>query len=76
VTVTSDRTNPIAHHIGGRLSLPGTLAFGTHLGKLYADIRTFTFLGTPAVKSVRDYLPFALEDGSGRRIWRLNLLIV
>jgi hypothetical protein len=46
-----------------RFPLPGCLAFGVNHGKLDADLRTNALLGTPSVKSVHDYYPFAVEDG-------------
>jgi hypothetical protein len=47
--------------------LPGNLALGAHHGKLDTDLRTSALLGTPSVKSVHDYYPFAMED-KGRRL--------
>jgi hypothetical protein len=63
VTVTSTRTNNIVPRIGARLPFPGSLALGAQHGKNDADLRTCALLGTPSVHLVRDYYPFALEDG-------------
>jgi hypothetical protein len=63
VTVTSARTSTNVPRIGVGLSLPGSLALGAHHGKLNPDLRTSASLGTPSVKSIHDYHPFALEDG-------------
>jgi hypothetical protein len=63
VTVTSSRTNTNVPRIGARLPFPGSLAFGAQHGKLDADLRICALLGTPSVKSIQDYLPFAMEDG-------------
>jgi hypothetical protein len=37
---------------------------GAQHGKLDADLRTSALLGTPSVKSVIDFYPFAMEDVS------------
>jgi hypothetical protein len=63
VTVTCARTNTNVPRMGARLRLLGSLAMGAQHGKLDADLRTFTLLGTPSVQSVHDYYPFAMEDG-------------
>jgi hypothetical protein len=63
VTVTSARTTTNAPQIGARLLLRGSHTLGAQHCKLYVDLRTSTFLGTPSVQSVHDYYPFALEDG-------------
>jgi hypothetical protein len=63
VTVTSARMNTNVPRIGARLPLPGSLAVGAQHSKIDADLRTYALLGTPSVKSVHDYYPFALEDG-------------
>jgi hypothetical protein len=63
VTVTSARTSTNVSHIGARLPLPSSVALGAQHGKLDADLRTFTLLGTPSVLSAHDNYPFALEDG-------------
>jgi hypothetical protein len=63
VTVTSARTNTDILHKGARLPLPGSLALGAQHGKLDADLRTSTLLGTPSVQMVHDYYRFALDDG-------------
>jgi hypothetical protein len=64
VTVTSARTNTNVPRIGARLPLrPGSLALGAQHGKLDADLRTSTLLGTPSAQSIHDYYPFAMEDG-------------
>jgi hypothetical protein len=63
VTVTSARTNNNVPNIGARIPLPGILSLGSQHGKLDADLRISTLLGTPSVQSVHHYYPFALEDG-------------
>jgi hypothetical protein len=63
VTVTSARTNTNVPRIGAHLPLPSNLALGAQQGKLDADLRTSTLLGTPSVQSVHDYYPLAMEDG-------------
>jgi hypothetical protein len=63
--VTSARTNTNVPQICARLLLPGSLALGTQLGKLDADLCTSALLGTPSVQSVHDYYPFTMEDGGG-----------
>jgi hypothetical protein len=64
VTITSARTNTNVPRVGARLPLPGSLALGDQHGKLDADLRTSALLGTPSVRSVHYYYPFALEDES------------
>jgi hypothetical protein len=63
VMVKSALTNTNVPHIGALLPLPGSLALRAEQGKLDADLRTSGLLGTPSDQSVRDYYPFALEDG-------------
>jgi hypothetical protein len=63
VTVSSARTNTNVPRICARLPLHGSLPLGARHGKLYADLRTFALLGTPSVQSIRDYYPFAMENG-------------
>jgi hypothetical protein len=82
VTVTSARTSTNVPRIGVGLPLPGSLALGAHHGKLDADLRTSALLGTPSVKSIHDYHPFALEDGGRlapmavKLVDRLAILVV
>jgi hypothetical protein len=51
-------------------------------GKLDADLRTSALLGTPSVKSIHDYYPFAMEDGgrlapmAAELVDRLAILVV
>jgi hypothetical protein len=47
VTVTSARTSTNVTQRGAHLPLPGSLALGALRGKLDADLRTFSLLGTP-----------------------------
>jgi hypothetical protein len=47
VTVTSARTNTGVPRIGAHIPLPGSLALGAQNGKLDADLRTSSLLGTP-----------------------------
>jgi hypothetical protein len=61
VTITSARMDTNVPHIGARLPLLGSLALGAQHGKLDADLRTSTLLGTPSVQSVHDYYPFVVE---------------
>jgi hypothetical protein len=75
VTVTSARTNTNVPRICARLPLPGSLALGAQHGKLDADLRTFALLGTPWVKSIHDYYPFAMEDGGRLAPMATELLI-
>jgi hypothetical protein len=63
VTVTSARTNINVPRIGARLPISGSLALGAQHAKLDADLCTPALLGTPSVKSIHDYYPFAMEDG-------------
>jgi hypothetical protein len=49
VTVTSALTNTNVPRICARLPLPGNLASGAQHGKLDADLRTSTLLGTPSI---------------------------
>jgi hypothetical protein len=54
VAVTSARMNTNVPRICDGLPLPGSLAMGAQHGKLEADLRTSTLLGTPSVQSVHD----------------------
>jgi hypothetical protein len=63
VTVTSARTNTNIPRIGARLPLHGSLALEAQHGKLDADFRTSSLLGTPSVRSIHDYFPSDMEDG-------------
>jgi hypothetical protein len=63
MTVTSACTNTSVSQIGARLLLLGNLALGYERGKPDADLRTSAVLGTPSVKLVHDYNPFALKHG-------------
>jgi hypothetical protein len=65
VTLASARTSTNVPRIGARLPLPGSLAFGAHLGKLDADLRISALLGTSSVQSVHDYYPFPWKMGAG-----------
>jgi hypothetical protein len=82
VTVTSARANTNVPRIGARLPLPGSLALGAQNSKLDADLRTSSLLGTPSVKSIHDYYPFAMEDGgrlapmAPKLVDRLAILVV
>jgi hypothetical protein len=82
VTVTSARTNTSVLRIGARLPLHGSLALGAKHYKLDADLRTYALLGTPSVRSIHDYYPFAMEDGAGlaptaaKLVDRLAILVV
>jgi hypothetical protein len=74
VTVTSARTNTNVPRIGARLPLHGSLALGAQHGKLNADLRTYTVLGTPSVRYMTT-IPSLLRMGAGWRRWRLSWLI-
>jgi hypothetical protein len=63
VTVTSARTNTNGPRICARLPVPCSLALGAKHSKLNADLRTYGLLGTPSVRTVHDYYPFATQDG-------------
>jgi hypothetical protein len=63
MTVTSARTNTNVPHIGARLPLPGSLVLGAQHGKIDADLRTSTLLGTPSVQSSHDYSLLSLRFG-------------
>jgi hypothetical protein len=63
VTLTSARTNTNVPRIGARLPLSGSLELGAQHGKLDADLRISALLGTPSVRPIHDYYPFALKDG-------------
>jgi hypothetical protein len=81
-TVTSARTNTNVPRIGARLSLFGSLALGAQHGKLYADLRTSSLLGTPSVQSIHVSYPFAMGDGGrlvpmeAELVDRLAILVV
>jgi hypothetical protein len=55
---------------------------GAHHGKLDADLITSALLGTPSVKSIHGYYPFAMEDGgwlapmAAELVDRLAILVV
>jgi hypothetical protein len=53
VTVTSARTNTNVTRICARLPLHDGLAMGAQHGKLDADLRTYTLLGTPSCDGPR-----------------------
>jgi hypothetical protein len=62
-TVTSACTDSNFSVVGASLQLLGSLAMGAQQAKLDADLRSPSSLDTPAIQSVHDYYPFALEDG-------------
>jgi hypothetical protein len=51
VAFTSARTNSCVPPLSAPLALLGSLALGAQHGKLDANLRTWTFLGTPLVGS-------------------------
>jgi hypothetical protein len=56
------------------LHLPGSLATGAHHAEPDAYLHTAYSLGTTSSQPVREYFPFALEDGGDWLLWRWKWL--